>query len=61
MSITKKLLKYIITFIVLYISIVFITKSKINKYDSIAISLVGTSTYALIDQYAPSYIIEEKN
>lgn len=60
MSIIKKLIKYIITLVVLFISVVFITKSKVDKFDSMAIALIGTSTYALVDQYAPSYIIKDK-
>ncbi len=61
MSINKKLIKYIILLVVLYISIIFITKSKLEKFHTIAISLIGAATYAALDQYAPSYIIENKN
>ena len=60
MSIIKKLLKYIIAFVVIFISIIFITKSKLDNFESLAIALIGTATYSLLDQYAPSYIIEVK-
>jgi hypothetical protein len=60
MNIIKKLIKYIVLLAILYISIIFITKSKINWFDSLAIALIGTASYSLADQYAPSYVIEEK-
>jgi hypothetical protein len=59
MNIIKKLIKYIILLLVIFSSIIFITKSKINTSDSLLISLIGTTTFAVIDQYAPSYIIKQ--
>jgi len=56
----KKLLKYTILFCILFISCLFITKSKITNIQSIIISLIGATSFAIIDQYAPSYIINEK-
>jgi len=61
MNIIKKLVKYIVLLIILFVSIIFITKSKVDKIDSLAIALIGLGSYALADQYAPSYIIEEKH
>ncbi len=61
MDIGKKLIKYIILLAVLFMSITWITKSKVEIYDRIAISLIGVSTFAALDQYAPSYVIEQKN
>lgn len=61
MNIGKKLIKYTILLAVLFMSITWITKSKIEIYDRIAISLIGVSTFAILDQYAPSYVIEQKN
>jgi len=60
MNIIKKFVKYIALIIILFISVIFITKSKIDTFDSLAIALIGVGSYALCDQYAPSYIIEEK-
>jgi hypothetical protein len=60
MNIIKKLVKYIVLIIILFISVIFITKSKVDTFDSLAIALIGVASYALSDQYAPSYIIEEK-
>jgi len=59
MNIIKKLIKYIILLLVIFSSIIFITKSKINISDSFFISLIGSTTFAVIDQYAPSYIINK--
>jgi hypothetical protein len=59
MNIVKKLVKYLILLAVLFISITWITKSKVELYDRIAISLIGVSTFAILDQYAPSYIVEQ--
>jgi hypothetical protein len=59
MNIIKKLIKYNILFFILFLSIIFITKSKINISESLLISLIGTTTFAVIDQYAPSYIINK--
>lgn len=59
MNIIKKIIKYIILLLVMFSSIIFITKSKISKIDSILISLIGTTTCAILDQYAPSYSISE--
>ena len=59
MSISKKILKFIIALAVLFISIVFITKSKLDTYDTLAIALIGCVTFAALDQYAPSYVIED--
>jgi nicotinamide riboside transporter PnuC len=61
MNIIKKLIKYFVLLIILFISIIFITKSKVDNFDSFAIALIGVASYALADQYAPSYIIEEKH
>jgi hypothetical protein len=55
----KKLIKYIIFLTIIYLTIVFVTKSKINFYDNLTISLVGTSVFAILDQYAPSYVIDK--
>ena len=60
MNIIKKVIKYIVLFAILFITVIFITKSKIDKFDCVAIALIGVASYALADQYAPSYIIEEK-
>jgi hypothetical protein len=61
MNIIKKLVKYIILLIIIFISVIFITKSRVNTLNSLAISLIGTASYALADQYAPSYIIEQNH
>jgi len=60
MNIIKKLVKYIVLIIIVFISVIFITKSKVDNFDSLAIALIAVALYALADQYAPSYIIEEK-
>jgi hypothetical protein len=60
MSIPKKLLKYTVFAVSIFLFVFFITKSKISNFDSLAIALAGTSIFALLDQYAPSYVIEEK-
>jgi hypothetical protein len=60
MNIGKKLVKYIILLAVLFMSITWITKSKVELYDRITISLIGVSTFAILDQYAPSYIIKQE-
>lgn len=57
----KKLIKYIIFLIIIYICTIFVTKSKLDFYQNLAIGLCGTTTYAILDQYAPSYIIEERD
>jgi hypothetical protein len=57
----KKLLKYIIFLTILYLTIIFVTKSKIDNSDNLTIALVGTVLFAILDQYAPSYIIKEKD
>jgi len=59
MNIVKKLVKYLILLAVLFISITWITKSKVEMYNRVAISLIGVSTFAILDQYAPSYLIEQ--
>jgi hypothetical protein len=56
----KKLIKYIIFMCIIFSSIIIITKSKVNNIDSLTISLIGTTTFAILDQYAPSYIIKNK-
>jgi hypothetical protein len=60
MNIGKKLVKYTILLAVLFMSITWITKSKVELYDRITISLIGVSTFAILDQYAPSYVIEQE-
>ncbi len=60
MNIGKKLIKYAIFIAILFMTITWITKSKVELYDRIAISLIGVSTFAALDQYAPSYIIEQE-
>jgi hypothetical protein len=59
MNIVKKLVKYLILLAVLFISITWITKSTVEIYNRVAISLIGVSTFAILDQYAPSYLIEQ--
>ena len=54
----KKIIKYIIFMFVIFSSITIITKSKVTYIDSLTISLIGTVTFAILDQYAPSYIIK---
>ncbi len=60
MNIGKKLIKYVILLAVLFMSITWITKSKVEMYDRIAIGLIGVLTFAILDQYAPSYVIEQQ-
>jgi len=60
MNIGKKLIKYIVFLAVLFTSITWLTKSKVEIYERIAISLIGVSTFAVLDQYAPSYVIEQE-
>ena len=59
MNIIKKLIKYSIFLFVIFASIMFITKSQVNIQDSLIISLIGTTTFAVLDQYAPSYTIKK--
>jgi hypothetical protein len=55
----KKIIKYIIFMFVIFSSITIITKSKVTHIDSLTISLIGTVTFAILDQYAPSYIVKD--
>ena len=55
----KKIIKYIIFMFVIFSSITIITKSKVTQIDSLTISLIGTVTFAILDQYAPSYIVKD--
>jgi len=54
----KKIIKYVIFMFIIFSSIIIITKSKINHIESLTISLIGTVTFAILDQYAPSYIVQ---
>jgi hypothetical protein len=60
MNIIKKLIKYIIFILIIFSSIIFISKSKVTIEDSLVISLIGTTAFGIIDQYAPSYVIKNK-
>ena len=55
----KKIIKYIIFMFVIFSSIIIITKSKVTQIDSLTISLIGTVTFAILDQYAPSYVVKD--
>jgi hypothetical protein len=55
----KKIIKYIIFMFVIFSSITIITKSKVTYIDSLTISLIGTVTFAILDQYAPSYVVKD--
>ena len=55
----KKIIKYIIFIFVIFSSITIITKSKVTYIDSLIISLIGTVTFAILDQYAPSYVVKD--
>jgi uncharacterized MnhB-related membrane protein len=55
----KKIIKYIIFMFVIFSSITIITKSKVTHIDSLTISLIGTVTFAILDQYAPSYVVKD--
>ena len=55
----KKIIKYIIFMFVIFSSITIITKSKVTHIDYLTISLIGTVTFAILDQYAPSYVVKD--
>jgi hypothetical protein len=55
----KKIIKYIIFMFIIFSSITIITKSKVTYIDSLTISLIGTVTFAILDQYAPSYVVKD--
>ena len=55
----KKIIKYIIFMFIIFSSITIITKSKVTHIDSLTISLIGTVTFAILDQYAASYVVKD--
>ena len=55
----KKIIKYVIFMFIIFSSITIITKSKVTHFDSLTISFIGTVTFAILDQYAPSYVVKD--
>lgn len=50
----KKMLKYIIMFIIIYLAIKYISSTKINNYEMLMISAVSSITFAILDIISPS-------
>lgn len=59
-NIIKKFIKYMVLFFSVFISSNIITKYSINKLHAVLIALIASTTFIIIDQYAPSYIIQDK-
>jgi hypothetical protein len=53
-EINKRLINYIILFCVIYLSLIYIPKCKIDYQDRIMITLIGVTTFSILDIYSPS-------
>ena len=56
----KKIIKYLLFSLIIYISILYIPANKINNTDIITISAISSISYAIIDMISPSVVYQDK-
>jgi hypothetical protein len=56
----KTFLKYFIAAAIIYIICIIVTKSTLSNHNIITISIASAAAFAILDRFAPSYIIKDK-
>lgn len=56
----QKSLKYLIQFLVIFISLQYVPSIELPLNDVIIISIIGTISFALLDMYIPVVNVEQK-